>query len=328
MKNILLFLSLLFVRQVNAQYVTIPDANFVTWLQAKVPSAMNGNQLDTTNTLVTTTIDSVSITYTSITNLTGIQYFKSLRVLLCDHNQLTFLPPLQKTLRWLDCWSNHITSLPTLPDSLQVLVTLSNPLHNLPILPNTLLRMDCGQDSLTSLPSLPNSLQVLICFFNQLTTLPTLPDSLKLLDCFQNKITCFPEFPNSIQDSGSFDIRNNLFTCLPNYINAMNTATHAYPLCATGNSNGCPVATGLKQLTNNANTIIVFPNPTSDQFYIEANTIDKLIVDLYDVNGRHVFGATVNDKETISTTTLDNGAYSLTIKTTDRLINKKLVIFR
>ena len=72
----------------------------------------------------------------------------------------------------------------------------------------------------------------------------------------------------------------------------------------------------------------IYPNPTSDQFFIDANTTDKLTVDLFDVNGRHVFNANLRDKENINVASLDNGAYTLTIKTADRVINKKLVILR
>ncbi len=79
---------------------------------------------------------------------------------------------------------------------------------------------------------------------------------------------------------------------------------------------------------NNNQEISFHPNPTSDQFFIDANTTDKLTVDLYDVNGRHVFNKIVNDKEIINTTNLNEGIYSLTIKTADRVINKKLVILR
>jgi hypothetical protein len=32
----------------KAQFVTIPDGNFVTWLNTNYPSCMNGNQMDTT----------------------------------------------------------------------------------------------------------------------------------------------------------------------------------------------------------------------------------------------------------------------------------------
>ena len=79
---------------------------------------------------------------------------------------------------------------------------------------------------------------------------------------------------------------------------------------------------------SNESIISVYPNPTSDQFLIDANTTDILSVDLYDVNGRHVFSARISDRENINVTSLENGIYSLTIKSVDHVTNKKLVIVR
>jgi hypothetical protein len=79
---------------------------------------------------------------------------------------------------------------------------------------------------------------------------------------------------------------------------------------------------------NNSNRISIYPNPTSDRFYIEANKTDKLTVDLFDVNGRHIFSKNASDKSTIDVTTLNEGVYSMTIKTADHIINEKLVIVR
>ena len=89
--------------------------------------------------------------------------------------------------------------------------------------------------------------------------------------------------------------------------------------CSSGNI-------GVAEIDENNNQLNIYPNPTSDQLFIDANATDKLNVDLYDVNGRHVFSASVKDKSNISVATLDNGIYTLTIKTADRVINKKLVI--
>ena len=46
----------------SQSYVVIPDTHFVQYLDSLIPSAMNGNQLDTVNVLVTTT------TYLDISN--------------------------------------------------------------------------------------------------------------------------------------------------------------------------------------------------------------------------------------------------------------------
>lgn len=72
----------------------------------------------------------------------------------------------------------------------------------------------------------------------------------------------------------------------------------------------------------------MYPNPTTDQFIIETNTTDKLTVDMYDVNGRHVLSKSVAGKETINITNLNEGVYTITIKTTNYITNKKLVIIR
>ncbi len=85
---------------------------------------------------------------------------------------------------------------------------------------------------------------------------------------------------------------------------------------------------GIQKPNGTNDQLTIYPNPTSDQFYIETSATDKLNVVLYDVNGRQVFNASVMGKSNIDVTTLDNGAYTMTVKTADRVINKKLVILR
>jgi hypothetical protein len=86
--------------------------------------------------------------------------------------------------------------------------------------------------------------------------------------------------------------------------------------------------TGIETLRPDGSITNIYPNPTNDQFFIDANTNDKLIVDLFDVNGRQVFSANIMDKSNINVAALNEGVYSMTIKTPDRVINKKLVIVR
>jgi len=321
-------------------YVTIPDVNFVSWLQTNMSAAMNGNQMDITNPLVTTNTHSINVSVKNISDLTGIQYFTSLSYLNCSGNNLTSLPTLPTSLTNLSCLNNQLTLLPTLPNSIDTLNCGSNFLVNLPTLPNSLIFLDCSdnplaslptipnsltwfscwntqlpnfpslpnslkvficsynpikslptfpgslilldcrsnyhltslpvlpnllqtlychQDSLTNLPSLPNSLTTLDCSSNFLATLPALPNSLSFLDCSYNLIACFSSFSNSIT---SIDISNNSFNCLPNYISSMDAATLAYPLCASGNSNGCPVA-GIEQIKV-IDIVSLYPNPASN----------------------------------------------------------------
>ena len=397
-------------------YVTIPDANFVAYLQTNFPTCMNGNQMDTTCAGIKNATD-VYVQQLSISNLYGIQYFSMLKILncgnnsyggisqnwltalptlpnsiqelycsynqltslptlpislqnlMCSNNQLTNLPTLPNSLTSLSCENNHLTNLPTLPNLLTILTCANNQLTSLPTLPNSCLilncegnlltslttlpnllqRLYCGANHLTSLPVLPNSLQrlncsnnqltslpvlppsitefdcntnlltslptlpnaipSLICHTNQLTRLPTLPSSLQSLICYKNQLTslpnlpsslqslichtnqltslptlpdwlqtltcntnqltslpilptylqslicnnnsisCFPTFPNSLSTATQFKISSNPFTCLPNYVTAMNPLTLAYPLCIDGdlvnNYNGCISAKGI-----------------------------------------------------------------------------------
>lgn len=184
-------------------YVTISDTNFVTWLQSNIPSAMNGNQMDTSSTAVTT-LTSINIENKGIANLNGIQYFDSLRTLDCGNgygtpnpNTLTSLPQLPITLDTLICQNNPLNSLPLLPNSLQNLnCEYTHQLTSLPTLPSSLQYLKCSGNQLTSLPILPNSLVFLECNYNQLTSLPILPDSLEFLSCLENLLISLPNLPS------------------------------------------------------------------------------------------------------------------------------------
>jgi uncharacterized repeat protein (TIGR01451 family) len=284
-----IFLLIVCIQTTKAQFVTIPDANLLTWLQANVPSAITGNQMDTTS-LAVTTRTSVVVQTLGISDLNGIQYFDSLKQLACLSNQLTLLPRLPNRLKYLNCTNNgltnlpnlpntleeivcsynNITSLPNLPNSLYRLFCDHNQLSNLPNLPNNLIDLECEYNQLTSLPALPINLGKFICMHNQLTYLPYLPNNIMQLNCEFNQITniqnlptslwsftcqnnqisCFPVFPVSLM---YYTLANNPFTCLPNYIPSMDAATLNYPLCVSSNTltnpNGCPDADGIVGFT-------------------------------------------------------------------------------
>src|SRR5688572_24800903 len=106
MKNIFLIFGLIGIvsmqfQSARAQYVTIPDSNFLNVLQTHYPGCVVGNQLDTTS-LCVTTLTSMTLNYSSIIDLTGIQYFDSLQALYCDYNPITWLPPLPAGLLELE----------------------------------------------------------------------------------------------------------------------------------------------------------------------------------------------------------------------------------
>src|SRR4051812_22736485 len=95
----------------DAQYVAIPDANFGTRLNTHgYSSCLTGNSgigwnLDTTCSAVTTE-DSITCRNANISNLSGIQYFRSLKVLICSDNRLITIPVLRTGCKYINCQYN------------------------------------------------------------------------------------------------------------------------------------------------------------------------------------------------------------------------------
>jgi uncharacterized repeat protein (TIGR01451 family) len=160
----------------------------------------------------------------------------------CSTNQLPALPALPLSLSQLNCSINQITNLPALPNALSSLNCSVNQLDSLPALPASLHGLECNSNFITVLPLLPASLAALYCNNNQLTALPVLSANLAALDCSSNHIQCFEPFnPIAIY----FNISNNPFTCIPNYIPSMDATTLNVPLCQAGNPFGCPSTYGI-----------------------------------------------------------------------------------
>src|SRR5579863_3963217 len=92
---------------VKAQYVTIPDTAFVSWLNAYgYAGCMSGNQLDTTCITIaqTTHLEPSSV---PIRDLTGIQYFKNITILDCSSDSLYYIPALPASITYFVCkWNN------------------------------------------------------------------------------------------------------------------------------------------------------------------------------------------------------------------------------
>jgi uncharacterized repeat protein (TIGR01451 family) len=213
-------------------YVTIPDTNFVSYLQTNFSACMSGNQMDTSCPSIQSA-GYLVVSFLNIYDLTGLEYFSNITYLDCSYNILTSLPVLPGQLQALDCGNNLLTSLPPLP--------------------NALCSLYCNNNQLTSLPTLPpNSIDPygygfsLDCGDNQLTALPELPQMLSTLVCDNNNITCFPTLPNNAY---YYEFSGNPFTCLPNHTPAMNATLLAYPICIDGdtvnNPDNCQESNGI-----------------------------------------------------------------------------------
>jgi Leucine-rich repeat (LRR) protein len=264
--KLIFFISIFWLNSnVSAQYVTIPDPYFVTYLQNNYPSCMNGNQLDTTCWVIINETF-VSVNFMDISDLTGIQYFTNLTILYCEHNQLTSLPELSVSLTFLNCDNNQLTSLPDLSPVLSILYCAQNQLTSLPVLPNSLLTFKCYNNQLTILPNLPASLQTLVCGNNHLTSLPELPNTLTFLSCYNNQLTSLPDLSLALI---TLYCDQNQFTSLPDLPSSL-----LYLTCNDNQLNQLPILPNLLLiLMCQNNNILCFPIfPISiEQMYISNN---------------------------------------------------------
>jgi len=209
----------------NAQYVTIPDTVFVNWLNANgFSGCMNGDQLNTTCSAVLTATN-IYCNGVYIKNLTGIQYFNSLKYLDCSSNLLHSLPVLPDSLISLTCSGNPLYALTNLPANLQHLICSSDSLAAFPNLPGGILYLDCGGNQFTSIPVLPPSLSYLTCTYEPLTSLPTLPSTLVYLLCFNDQLTSLPAIPDSVT---FIECDGNQIVSLPTLPNSLNTLVCSY----------------------------------------------------------------------------------------------------
>jgi len=204
---------------IHAQSITIPDANFLSWLQSNgFSSCISGNQLNTSCAAVLGA-NKIDCSSQNIVDLTGIEAFVNLDSLICNFNDLISINALPPNLIYLKCTNNYdlasiasfpaslqeiqvvmgsLTTLPALPSGLTDLQIFNNQLNSLPPLPSGMTYFHCGANNLGSYfstnPVLPSSLTIFYCYGNNITSLPTLPSTLMLLSCSNNDLTSLPPF--------------------------------------------------------------------------------------------------------------------------------------
>jgi len=156
-------------------------------------------------------ITNLSVGYSTVKNLAGLEYFKNLKSLHCSSSQVESIPALPSGLTALACAKARLTALPKLPSGLTYLDCSNNQLASLPKLPATLGSLNCSNNQLTSLPKLPGGLEQLSCSGNQLTSLPGLPKTIKRLYCADNQMQSLPKLPRAKDFTGEWDGVNFIF---------------------------------------------------------------------------------------------------------------------
>lgn len=118
-----------------------------------------------------------------------------------------------------------------------------------------------------------------------------------------------------------------------------NTCSNGFPNCESGRqlvyfkkitgSCGTYVSltvTGISEIEFTPEQVTFYPNPSNGVFTIKGNAINNQIVELYDINGKHLLSKTISDTSEIDASFLDNGIYTLSIRSSEGIIYRKLII--
>ena len=321
---ILILLNL--CKEANAQYVTIPDANFAQYLTTNFPSCMNNGKLDTVCS-ATLKVPYINIESSGITDLTGIQYFKNLDSLNCGDNSLTNLSPLPNSLIFLQCYNNtQIKSLPeVLPPFLVYFGCAYNVFTSMPVLPTSLKYLFCDYNGLTSLPTLPDSLLYLSCSNNNLSSLPILPATLISLYCRINSINCLPPLNAKLKQLWSV---GNHITCVPNIPDTLTFEDVTYPVCNNTNSTNSCTTQGITVVVAPTiqNILQVYPNPSTGTVTINC-LVGATNIKVSGIDGRTIYETSNGSSAyTINLSEMVKGLYIVQVYTQQGVATQKLVL--
>lgn len=233
---IYLFWSILFFANFDP-IISLPDANFKAKLLAASPnnniasieipylngSVLEYNKIDINNDgeiqlSEASLIKYLNVSFSSISDLTGIENFSNLQTLMCGTNQLTVLNVNGlSSLKFLFCDSNQLTTLNV--NELNNLIHLNCNVNQIVILDlsglNYLKHLFCQNNQLTTL--IVNGLNNLIdlyCSYNQLSVLNLSGlSNLQYLVCNHNQI-------NSLEVNGLNNLQ--IFNCISNQLTTLN----------------------------------------------------------------------------------------------------------
>ena len=190
MKKTVLLLALLFSMSANAQTITVPDANFRSFLATTYNATISGNDVTFTSPAIVD-ITTMYCSSQGISDLTGIANFTSLTELYCSNNSLTSLDvSALSQLQILYCNNNLLNAINVSGlTNLLELWCFQNSLSSIDVSTNTNLQiLSCESNfSLTGISFGSNVLQQLLCSNCNITgTLDCGNKALSTLDCSNN----------------------------------------------------------------------------------------------------------------------------------------------
>ncbi len=194
------------------KYTTIPDANFEARLEALGHDDISGDGKVPTRKIELVT--SLNISNQSITDLTGIQDFKNLEILISAGNVLTTYDLSQNTkLETLNLNSSGLTTIDVSKNTaLKTLVLYGNQLTSIDVTQNTDLReLDIFQNNIATLDINQNlQLRSLLVEDNEITSIDvSLHTLITELNCANNELTTLNVRNGNNTNFTSFVANNN-----------------------------------------------------------------------------------------------------------------------
>ena len=293
-KHLFLFILVLLPMLASAEDVIInetnfPDTNFRNWVLSQdygADGVLTNEELEN--------VTSLNVRHKGIYDLKGIEYFTSLKVLICLGNQLTTLDVSGCTeLDTLACSNNQLIALNvSMNTKLISLECYGNQLSTLDLSNNTALRrIHCNANKLTSLDVSKNTaLTMLQCSSNLLTTLDVTKNSaMTSLSCTDNKLTTLYVSNNKSLD-GIFCFNNQLTSFDVSGCSALKTLSCIGNQLTTLNLSGCSVLETVYCNDNQLTTLDLSENTALTTLFCYHNQIkgagmDALVESLPTVSG-------------------------------------------
>ncbi|MCJ8289878.1 MAG: T9SS type A sorting domain-containing protein [Crocinitomicaceae bacterium] len=275
----------------NAQNVTIPDANFKTYLTGNLNINTNGDtEIQTLEASAFT--GAIDVTNLGITDFTGIEAFVLITSINCSNNQLLSLDlSANSMLEALTCTSNQIGTLDFANNpNLQYLYCPFNNITSLDISQCTdLSSLNCNSNTITSLDVTNNSsLNIVDCSDNQITALDfSNSPNLHTLKCFSNNLNVLNIANGNNGPVMNFQANSNPnLSCIQvddivlyntNFLSSIDPIAYFSLNCAIVSLN--------EQSTDQLN---IYPNPVQNILYIDYADILLQGVEIIDFSGATV----------------------------------------
>ena len=294
-------------------------------------------------------VDTLSIPFKSIANLSGIEAFTSLTFLSCWSNNLTSLDISSNTaLIYLDCNSNQLTSLNVSSNvalteldcatnkltSLDVsantvlteLTCSSNKLTSIDVSANTVLtELNCSRNELTSIDFSSNTvLTELSCSNNELTNLDVSANKkLTRLVCMNNQLTSL-NLKNGNNASLRLNVTNNPNLSCIQVDDASSSILDNYDWTKDATAVYREDCSALSNEDFKLAEVSISSNPTNG--ILNITSVEKADYWLFNIKGQ-IFkkGALVSGESKINISSFAKGVYLLNIKTNKGSFTKKVV---